>query len=70
MENVMYTEMDDQELLVEIDRLARDLSYYNAAEGSWIKETEARNACRKEFHACLAEMKIRGIEFVNKGYLI
>ena len=68
---MQYTEMNDQELLVEIDRLANNLSYYNAAEGgSWTQETQARNECKQKFYACLAEMKVRGIEFVNKGYLI
>lgn len=62
--------LSDEQLIEETHRLARSVSYYNAAEGNWSQETEARNATKAEFWAALDEMAARDLEFVNKGYLI
>lgn len=65
-----YKRMTDDALLEEVHRLARNVSYYNAAEGNWRQEETARKACQAEFWACMVELKIRGLEFENKGYLL
>ena len=62
--------MTDEELKEEVHRLACSVSYYNAAEGNWSAETEARNAVKKEFWEAQAELESRGIKFENRGYLI
>lgn len=65
-----FTTLTNEELKEEVHRLAVSVSYYNAAEGNWSAETEARNAVKKEFWAAQDELKARGIEFENRGYLI
>lgn len=67
---VDYASMTDEVLLDEVHRLAVSVSYYNAAEGNWSSETEARNEVKGKFWAAQEELKRRGIEFENKGYLI
>lgn len=63
-------ELNDEALLEEVHELARRVSYFNAAEGNWSQETEARNAVKAEFWSCMAELDKRGLVFENKGYLI
>jgi len=70
--------LTDEQLIEETHRLARSVSYYNAAEGNWSlwlqlnwsQETADRNAVKAEFWAALDEMAVRDLEFVNKGYLL
>jgi hypothetical protein len=64
------TSLSDETLIEETHRLARAVSYYNAAEGNWSQEAEARNATKKEFWDAQDEMEKRGLVFENKGYLI
>lgn len=65
-----YTTLTDEALLEEVHRLARSVSYYNAAEGNWSREETDRKACQAEFRACRRELEARGIVFENKGYLL
>jgi len=65
-----YQEMTDESLIEETHRLARAVSYYNAAEGNWSQETEARNAVKAEFWAAEDEMRKRGLVFEDIGYLL
>jgi hypothetical protein len=65
-----YTTLTDEALIEEVHRLARSVSYYNAAEGNWSRETAEREACQAEFRECMREFKSRGLEFENKGYLL
>jgi len=65
-----FTTLNDKDLLEEAHRLARSVSYYNAAEGNWSRERAEREACQAEFRACMVEMKVRDIDFINKGYLL
>jgi len=65
-----YTTLTDEALIEEVHRLARSVSYYNAAEGNWSQETAEREACQAEFRECMREFKSRGLEFENKGYLL
>lgn len=65
-----YADMTNEQLITETHRLASSLSYYNAAEGNWSRERDAREACQRDFYAAYAEMKSRNIEFENKGYLL
>ena len=65
-----YTTLNDKDLLEEAHRLAVSVSYYNAAEGNWSQETAEREACKAEFRACMIELKVRDIDFINKGYLL
>lgn len=65
-----YTTLTDEELIKEVHDLASRVSYYNAAEGNWSQETEARNEVKAKFWKAQDEMATRGIDFENKGYLI
>lgn len=65
-----YTVLSDETLLEEVHRLARSVSYYNAAEGNWRREETDRRACQAEFRTCRVELEARGIEFENNGYLL
>ena len=60
----------DEDLLKEAHRLARLVSYYNAAEGNWRQETADRVACNGEFKKIMKEVNDRGLEFINEGYLL
>lgn len=62
--------LSDDQLLSETHRLARAVSYYEAAEGNWRAETAARNKTKAEFSEARREMELREIEFENKGYLL
>lgn len=62
-----YSAHNDAQLLGEAKRLARRVSFFNAAEGNWSAEAEARSAANSAFRACRAELERRGIEFVNEG---
>lgn len=67
---VDYGSMTDEMLLDEVHRLAISVSYYNAAEGNWSSETEAREATKTRFRAAQNELDRRGILFENRGYLL
>lgn len=67
---VDYGSMTDEMLLDEVHRLAVSVSYYNAAEGNWSAETAARNEVKGKFNLARDELNRRGIDFVNKGYLL
>lgn len=60
----------DEQVVEEAHRVARSLSYYNAAEGNWDRERREREACCVQYRAVMREMDRRGLEFVNKGYLL
>lgn len=62
--------LTDEQLLSETHRLARAVSYYEAAERNWSAETAARNKTRAEFNEARKEMDLREIVFENKGYLL
>lgn len=65
-----FTEFTDEQVVEEAHKVARNLSYYNAAEGNWDRERREREACYVEYRAVMREMSERGLEFVNKGYLL
>ena len=65
-----FTNYTDEQVIEEAHRQARNLSYYNAAEGNWGKERREREACYVDYHAVMKEMNARKLEFVNKGYLL
>ena len=60
----------DNDVLEEYNNMASRLSYYNAAEGNWRQETQARLACQKEYREVMKEVNDRGLEFENRGYLL
>jgi tryptophanyl-tRNA synthetase len=49
-----------------------NLSYYNAAEGNWREETEARNECRKRVKETAARLIAMGLnpKEYSKGFLV
>ena len=65
-----FKDWSDKDVLEEAHKQARNLSYYNAAEGNWDRERREREACYVEYRAVMKEMNARGLEFVNKGYLL
>jgi hypothetical protein len=62
--------MTDEQFIKETHRLAGAMSYYNAAEGNWSRETADREACYADFKQARSEMTRRGLVFENTGYLI
>lgn len=62
--------MTDEQLTEETHRLARAVSYFNAAEGNWSQERAEREACKADFNQAYSEMDRRGLVFENIGYLL
>jgi len=63
-------DLTNEELVAKTHKLASSMSYYNAAEGNWSQERVQREACAAELQEALVEMRARGIEFENRGYLL
>lgn len=63
------TRLTDDELLDEYDSARGTMSYYNAAEGNWSKETEARNKAREFLNRVAEELKKRNLEGRPGNYL-
>jgi hypothetical protein len=63
-------DLTDEELIAKTHKLASSMSYYNAAEGNWNQERIPREACAAELQEALVEMRERGLEFENRGYLL
>ncbi len=67
----MYNEHTDEELINLYDKVAKELSYFNAAEGpSWYAESIARGKCQKVYQELVAEFKFRDMELPKGNYLI
>lgn len=67
----MYNEHTDEEITTLYHKVARELSFYNAAEGqSWYAESVARNACQKVYRELCAEFKNRNLSIPQGDYLI
>jgi hypothetical protein len=67
----MYNEHTDEELIELYDKVANELSYFNAAEGpSWYAESVARSKCQKVYQELVAEFKFRDLELPKGNYLI
>jgi hypothetical protein len=62
MTQVTYSDMTDEQLVEQYDRLGRSYMYYQAAEGNWSRETKDRLECEREYFACQKEIMARGIE--------
>lgn len=67
--------MADREALIKLlHAAAADVSYYNAAEGNWSKETKARVAAQIDFanirRRCAAEGIDVAAELAPGGYLL
>lgn len=65
-----FRELTDEALIAETQRLANKVSYYEAAEGDYFKETALREAAKAEFRAADAALESRGIKFDRSGYLL
>jgi len=63
-------DLTNEELIAKTHKLASSMSYYNAAEGNWSQERVQREVCAAELQEALVEMRARGIEFENRGYLL
>ena len=67
----MYNEHTDEEIIALYHKVAQELSFYNAAEGSsWYAESVARTACQKVYSELCAEFKNRGLSLPQGNYLI
>lgn len=67
MENLC--DFSDEKILDMYDDIRGQMSYYNAAEGNWSKETQARNATRARMYEISAELDKRGLEGRPGEYL-
>lgn len=65
-----FTKLSNEELIQLTHTLASRVSFYNAAEGNWSKETADRLSTQAEFRAARDAMQERKLDFVNKGYLL
>lgn len=71
MNLLQLLQLTDNDLWQRTDDAARRVSYFEAAEGNYAAETDARNLAKSEFRACVAELKRRGIVWKNEaGYLV
>jgi hypothetical protein len=62
--------LDNTALWQHVDKCASSVSYYNAAEGDYSRETNERNAAKAKFREAREELASRGVEWINtKGYL-
>lgn len=67
----MYNEHTDEEITTLYHKVARELSFYNAAEGqSWYSESLARSACQKVYRELCEEFKSRNLQIPQGDYLI
>ena len=60
--SLSLTEMTDEELTNEYNRLFSTYMYYQAAEGNWNKERADREYSSALYYNCRDEMKKRGLE--------
>lgn len=67
----MYNEHTEEEIIALYHKVARELSFFNAAEGaSWYAESVARNTCQKVYRELCEEFKSRNIQIPQGDYLI
>jgi len=61
-----------QELIEKFKSKLSSMSYYNAAEGDWSRETEARNKCSKELKDIAKNLKYQGLNPADytAGFLV
>ena len=57
-----YSTLNEEELIKQYEILWARYMYYQAAEGNWNKEAEARGVATKEYWDCMAELDKRGIK--------
>jgi hypothetical protein len=61
-------------LIQQLHEAANRLSYYNAAEGDWSRERDARGRAQAEYYRIRKEVEDAGIdvsaELAGKGYLL
>lgn len=63
--------LDDMVLLEELHKAAKNVSYFNAAEGDdWGKEQHGRDLANGHFRAVHVEAMKRGLSFQLGGYLL
>ena len=61
----------DNALVEKFHISAKEVSFYNAAEGDcWRNESGARSKAKRQFKIICEEMDERGIEKPTKGYLL
>ena len=70
-DDLNLSQMTDAELKEFTHKMASDVSYHNAAEGqAYFDEGPARDIAFRKYKAGREAMKERGLEWVNKNYLI
>ena len=66
-----FETISDEQLVALYHKQAREMSFYNAAEGqSWYSEANARVACSAEFRKINEELKRRDIPTPQGNYLV
>jgi hypothetical protein len=60
----------DEQILDAADSARSSMSYYNAAEGNWSRETNARNACRAYLSEVYKELSKRELKARPGNYLL
>lgn len=61
----------DEELIELYHKQAREMSFFNAAEGeSWYRERLARESCKAELAMIAEEIYARGLDIPKGQYLV
>lgn len=65
-----FESITDAELVTLWHKQAREMSYFNCAEGeSWYKERPLRESCKKELALVTQEIYARGLDLPKGNYL-
>ena len=63
-------DMTDEQILDAYDAVRSRMSFFNAAEGNWGRETGARNACSTRLDNIRGELESRGLVARPGQYLL
>ena len=67
---MQFENTKDEELITLWHKQAREMSFFNCAEGeSWYKERPMREACKKELALLTEEIYSRGMDLPKGNYL-
>ena len=62
MEPTKLSEMTDDELVDEYNKLYGQYMYYQAAEGNWSRESVERGICEEKYFNCRREIRDRKLD--------
>ena len=67
---MIFENITDEQLITLYHKQAREMSFFNAAEGeSWYRERPTRESCKKELASITEEIYARGMDLPKGNYL-